>query len=60
MLATNNFPEVSRVLRTSAWDCKETRTASADVTQPEHARQSVREIWAGEFSAGRVPSLATS
>ena len=34
------------------WDCIETRTASADVTQPEQARQSVREIWAGGRSEG--------
>jgi hypothetical protein len=33
--------------RTSACDCRDTRTASADVTHPEHARQSVREISAG-------------
>ncbi len=31
----------------------ETRTASAEVTQPEQARQSVREIWAGGRSEGR-------
>lgn len=38
--------------RTSACDCRDTRTASADVTQPEHAKQSVREIWAGGRSEG--------
>jgi len=31
--------------------------ASAEVTQPEQARQSVREIWAGGRSEGRGDSL---
>ena len=37
----------SKVFRTSAWDCKDTNTASAEVTHPEQARQSVKEICAG-------------
>jgi hypothetical protein len=38
---------VSRVERTSVCDCRETSTASALVTHPEQARQSVREMEAG-------------
>lgn len=45
--ATNVLPlELERLSRTSWTDCSWTRTASAEVTQPEHARQSVREICA--------------
>lgn len=36
----------SSAFRTSVWDWRETRIASAEVTQPEQARQSVRLIWA--------------
>lgn len=49
----------SRVVRTSVWDWRETRTASAEVTQPEQARQSVSEIWAGGRS-GALSSRMTS
>lgn len=42
-----NDGKVSSVVSTSVSDCNDTRTASADVTHPEQARQSVREIWAG-------------
>ena len=35
--------------------------ASADVTQPEHARQSVREIWVGVgLAAATLSSVVTS
>ena len=52
----------SSVLRTSVCDCSDTSTASADVTQPEHARQSVRDIWAGGggFEAATLSSVVTS
>ena len=52
----------SSVLRTSVCDCSDTSTASADVTQPEHARQSVRDIWAGGggFEAAILSSVVTS
>lgn len=51
----------SRVFRTSVWDCRETRTASAEVTQPEQARQSVREMRAGGgFLAASLSSVVTS
>ena len=51
----------SSTLRTSLWLWRLTRTASADVTQPEQARQSVREIWAGsEAEGGCWPSRMTS
>lgn len=52
---------MSRAFRTSLCDCRDTRTASADVTQPEHARQSVREIWAGVgLVAATLSSVVTS
>ena len=52
---------MSRVFRTSLCDCRDTRTASADVTQPEHARQSVREIWAGVgLTVATLSSVVTS
>lgn len=35
----------------------DTSTASADVTHPEQARQSVREIWAGGRSVGKGVSV---
>ena len=51
----------SRALRTSEWDCREMRTASADVTHPEQARQSVKEICAGgAFSEETLSSVVTS
>ena len=51
----------SRILMTSECDCSDTRTASADVTHPEQARQSVREICAGGgFSNGSLSSVVTS
>ena len=51
----------SSVFRTSACDCSDTRTASADVTHPEQARQSVRDICAGgEFSSATLSSVVTS
>lgn len=46
-LERSKLGEESRALSTSVWDCRDTRTASAEVTQPEQARQSVRLIWAG-------------
>lgn len=53
--------KASSVLRTSVCDCNEMRTASADVTQPEHARQSVRLICAGgRFSGSTLSSVVTS
>jgi hypothetical protein len=52
---------VSRVSRTSVCDCSEMSTASAEVTQPEQARQSVKEIPAGaEFEAWTLSSVVTS
>ena len=52
---------MSRVLRTSVCDCSEMSTASAEVTQPEQARQSVKEIPAGaEFEAWTLSSVVTS
>lgn len=51
----------SRTLRTSACDCRDTRTASAEVTHPEHARQSVNDICAGAgFAARSLSSVVTS
>ena len=47
----------SSALRTSAWDCRDTSTASAEVTHPEHARQSVKEICAG--GGGTAVSLSS-
>lgn len=41
----------SRTERTSLWLWRLTRTASAEVTQPEQARQSVRDICAGALAA---------
>jgi len=52
---------VSSVFKTSLCDCREIRTASAEVTQPEHARQSVREMVAGAgFAAAALSSVVTS
>ena len=52
---------MSRVLRTSVWDWSEMSTASAEVTQPEQARQSVKEIPAGTgFEAWTLSSVVTS
>ena len=49
------------MFKTSACDCKDTNTASAEVTHPEQARQSVREIWAGAWlSAASLSSVVTS
>ena len=51
----------SSAFRTSLCDWSDTSTASADVTHPEHARQSVNEICAGgRFSAGSLSSVVTS
>src|SRR5579862_9885582 len=51
----------SSAFRTSVCDCNDTRTASADVTHPEQARQSVRDICAGgEFPAASLSSVVTS
>jgi hypothetical protein len=51
----------SSVWRTSVCDWRETRTASAEVTQPEQARQSVSEICAGAgFDAATLSSVVTS
>ena len=44
----------SSTLSTSLWLCRLTSTASAVVTQPEHARQSVRDICAGSAPAAAV------
>lgn len=52
---------LSRVLSTSVCDCRETSTASADVTHPEHAKQSVNDIEAGAgFCACTLSSVVTS
>jgi hypothetical protein len=53
---------VSRVVRTSVWDCSDTSTASALVTHPEHARQSVSDIEAGGggCAAAAFSSVVTS
>lgn len=51
----------SRAWRTSECDCSDIRTASADVTHPEQARQSVKVICAGGGgSAGSLSSVVTS
>lgn len=51
----------SSELRTSVCDCSDTKTASADVTQPEQARQSVSDISAGAwFSGCTLSSVVTS
>ena len=49
-------------MRTSVCDCSETSTASALVTQPEHARQSVSDIEAGGggSAAAAFSSVVTS
>jgi hypothetical protein len=53
---------VSSVVRTSVCDCSETSTASALVTHPEHARQSVSDIEAGGggSAAAAFSSVVTS
>jgi hypothetical protein len=53
---------VSSVVRTSVCDWSVTSTASALVTHPEHARQSVREIDAGGggSAAAALSSVVTS
>jgi hypothetical protein len=53
---------VSSVVRTSVWDCSETNTASALVTHPEQARQSVSDIEAGGggSEAAAFSSVVTS
>lgn len=53
---------VSSVVRTSVCDWSETSMASALVTHPEHARQSVREIVAGGggSEAATLSSVVTS
>ena len=57
----NSEGAASSAFCTSAWDCRETRTASAEVTQPEQARQSVREICAGGGGTlGSLSSVVTS
>lgn len=48
---------LSRAFNTSLCDCRETSTASAEVTQPEHARQSVSDICAGGRSDGSGASF---
>lgn len=51
----------SSVFKTSACDCKDTNTASAEVTHPEQARQSVRDICAGAWlSTASLSSVVTS
>jgi hypothetical protein len=45
------------------WLCIDTSTASEDVTQPEHARQSVSDICAAVLASGGVvasPSIPTA
>ena len=60
-IRTSRGEYVSRVLRTSVWDWSEMSTASAEVTQPEQARQSVKEIPAGAgFEAWTLSSVVTS
>lgn len=51
----------SSAFKTSWCDCNDMRTASAEVTHPEQARQSVKEICAGgRFSGVTLSSVVTS